>query len=213
MKTTPKTIKPVRRQKERSALTRERILSSAQKIFVRDGFEAAKLEDIASDAGYTRGSFYRNFTNKEELFVAVAGKQIAAHVSIAVDAVRSKSGVKPKVQELLQKLASTPESRDWAILMIEFSLFVLRHPDQKKYLLSLYDPLIKGTEAVLRDLYTEAGHDPSHPLSVIGIGFYALIQGLLLQEMLNGKLVTPKVTEDRLKAYLHAELGIDSKRG
>ena len=131
MKTPKEIIKPVRRQKERAALTRERILSSAQRIFVSDGFEAAKLDEIASTAGYTRGAFYANFKNKEELFVAVAGQQITNHISIAVGAVRSKSGVIPKVHELLQKMANTPESRDWVILMIEFSLFVLRHPEQK----------------------------------------------------------------------------------
>ena len=212
MKTPKEILKPVRRQKERSALTREKILSSARRIFVRDGFDAAKLEDIASDAGYTRGSFYRNFKNKGDLFVAVAGQQITNHVSIAVEAVRSKSGVNQKVQELLEKLAATPEARDWVILMIEFSLFVLRHPDQKKHLLLLYAPLIKGTETVFRDLYREAGHAPSQPLSDIAVGFYSLVQGLLLQEMLNSKLVTPKVVADRLKTYLHAELENESKR-
>lgn len=213
MKTPKKIIKPVRRQKERAALTRERILFSAQRIFVRDGFEAAKLDEIASTAGYTRGAFYANFKNKEELFVAVAGQQITNHISIAVGAVRSKSGVKPKVHEMLQKMANTPEARAWVILMIEFSLFVLRHPEQKNHLLLLYEPLIKGTETVFRDLYKEADRNPSLPLSVIGVGFYSFIQGLILQGMLNSKLVTPKVTTDLLKNYLHAALGDESKRG
>ena len=184
MKTPKEITKPVRRQKERSTLTRERILSSAQQIFVRDGFEAAKLEDIASAAGYSRGSFYRNFKNKEELFVAVTGQQIENTISIAVKSVRSKTGVKPKIHELLQGMANTPEARTSVILMIEFSLFVLRHPEQKKHLLLLYEPLIEGIETIFRDLYKEVDHDPSLSLSTIGVGFYSLAQGLVLQEML-----------------------------
>jgi AcrR family transcriptional regulator len=211
MKIPKETLTPVRRQKERAALTREKILLSANRIFVRDGFEAAKLDEIATAAGYTRGAFYANYKNKEELFVAVAGQQIANHISIAVESVRSKTGVKSKIHELLQNMSNTPEARTWVILMIEFSLFVLRHPEQKSQLLLLHEPCIKGAEAVFRDLYKEADRDPALSLSSIGIGFYSLIQGLILQEMVNGKRVTPKVTADLLKTYLHAVLGDESK--
>jgi AcrR family transcriptional regulator len=211
MKKPKEILTPVRRQKERVALTREKILSSAHEIFVRDGFEAAKLDEIATAAGYTRGAFYANFKNKEELFVAVAGERIAKHISVAVECVRSKTGVKPKINELLQNMANTPEARTWVILMIEFNLFVLRHPAQKKHLLSLDAHCIEGAEIVFRELYKEVGHDPQLPLSVIGVGFYALTQGLILQEMLNSKLVTPKATTELLKAYLYAVIGDESK--
>ncbi len=86
---TKTTARPVRTQKERAALTREKILASAYKIFVRDGFEASKLEEIAAAAGYTRGAFYKRFKNKEELFVAVAGQQIEDHISKVLDGVHS----------------------------------------------------------------------------------------------------------------------------
>ena len=207
-----KTMTPVRRQAERVALTREKILSSAQRIFARDGFEAAKLEEIASDAGYTRGAFYANYKNKEELFVAVAGQQIEHHISIALRSVRSRTDIKSKIHELL-RMGDIPEARTWVLLMTEFSLFVLRQPQRKKHLVSLYDRLLKGIETVFEDLYKETDRKPPVPLSIIGIGFYSLAQGLVLQEMLNGDLVTPKVSTDLLAIYLRAVLGEKSERG
>jgi AcrR family transcriptional regulator len=197
----------MRTQEERSELTRERILDSAKRIFARDGFEAAKLEEIASSAGYTRGAFYINFENKEELFVAVAGQQIANFNSLALGAVQSKSGIKPKIHELLQKMGDTADAQTWAMLMIEFGLFVLRHPKRKKHLSALYVQLLKGFETVFEDLYRESDRHPPLPLSVIGIGYYALVQGLALQEMLNSNLVTPKVRSQLLTIFLHAFLG------
>jgi AcrR family transcriptional regulator len=202
-----KSIGSVRRQAERVARTREKILASAQRIFARDGFEAAKLEEIASDAGYTRGAFYANYKNKEELFVAAAGRQIENHISIAFKAVRSRTGIKAKIHEMLQKISNMPESRTWALLMIEFSLFILRQPQRKKHLVPLYDRILKGVEIVFGDLFKEAGRKPLVPISIIGIGFYSLVQGLVLQEMLNDSLVTPKVTNELLSVYLHAVLG------
>ena len=56
-------------------------MQSAEKIFARDGFEAAKLEEIAADAGYTRGAFYANFDSKEDLFLALLEKEITTRIA------------------------------------------------------------------------------------------------------------------------------------
>src|SRR3974390_3320306 len=69
------------RQQERTEVTRGRFIQSAEKIFARDGFEAAKLEEIATDAGYTRGAFYANFESKEDLFFALLEKEISARIA------------------------------------------------------------------------------------------------------------------------------------
>jgi AcrR family transcriptional regulator len=55
-------------QQARTDATRRKLLAAAENIFARDGFEAARLEDIAGLAGYTRGAFYANFQSKEDIF-------------------------------------------------------------------------------------------------------------------------------------------------
>ena len=55
------------RQQARTEATRRKLLLAAEKVFARDGFEAARLEDIAGLAGYTRGAFYANFQSKEDI--------------------------------------------------------------------------------------------------------------------------------------------------
>ncbi len=59
------------RQRARTEATRRKLLEAAENIFARDGFEAARLEDIAASAGYTRGAFYANFDGKEDIFFAL----------------------------------------------------------------------------------------------------------------------------------------------
>src|ERR1700758_4794481 len=49
--------------------TRERLLDAALAIFMKKGFVATSVEDIAEAAGYTRGAFYSNFRSKPELFL------------------------------------------------------------------------------------------------------------------------------------------------
>src|SRR6201994_4056253 len=68
---------------EKTAHTRSRLLRSAEKIFARDGFEAAKLEEIAADAGYTRGALYANFDTKEDLFMELLAEEVERRMSRA----------------------------------------------------------------------------------------------------------------------------------
>ncbi len=57
-------------------LTRKELLRSARAIFARDGFEHARIEDIAIKASKTRGAFYDNFKDKEDVFCAIFEENI-----------------------------------------------------------------------------------------------------------------------------------------
>ena len=58
-------------QADRRARSREALLESAARGLSRYGYANLKLEQVASDAGYTRGALYHQFKDKEELAVAV----------------------------------------------------------------------------------------------------------------------------------------------
>jgi AcrR family transcriptional regulator len=58
----------VRRTKEDAALTREQLLNAAQSVFLAKGYVRSTLEDIAQQAGITRGAIHWHFGNKAELF-------------------------------------------------------------------------------------------------------------------------------------------------
>lgn len=55
----------------RSLDTRQDLLEAARQIFARDGFELARLEDVARVAGKSRGAFYAHFRDKEDVFLAI----------------------------------------------------------------------------------------------------------------------------------------------
>jgi AcrR family transcriptional regulator len=50
-------------------MTRERLLEAAVRVFLRRGLQGSSVEEIAAEAGYTRGAFYSNFQSKDQLFV------------------------------------------------------------------------------------------------------------------------------------------------
>lgn len=58
-------------QVERSARTRSALLESAARGLSRYGYGNLILEQVATEAGYTRGALYHQFTGKEDLALAV----------------------------------------------------------------------------------------------------------------------------------------------
>lgn len=66
-------------------MRRDQILDAAARIFARDGFHAARMDDIAAELGLTKAAIYYYCDSKADLFVQV----IEARVGIALDALES----------------------------------------------------------------------------------------------------------------------------
>ncbi|MDG2049440.1 MAG: helix-turn-helix domain containing protein, partial [Myxococcota bacterium] len=66
--------KPLTRQ-ETAARNRERLLDAAARVIQKMGLGGASLEDIAADAGLTKGSIYSQFDSKEELLIELLDKR------------------------------------------------------------------------------------------------------------------------------------------
>jgi len=56
---------------QKKAESRRRILDAARDVFFRDGFMRANLDEMADKAGVAKGTLYRYFESKADLYVAV----------------------------------------------------------------------------------------------------------------------------------------------
>lgn len=55
----------------------DEVLDAALKMFARNGFAATKVEDIAREAGLSKGAIYRYFPSKEDIFESLVNRAIA----------------------------------------------------------------------------------------------------------------------------------------
>jgi AcrR family transcriptional regulator len=76
------------RREEKKAASRQRILDSAREVFFRDGFMQANLDEVAEKAGVAKGTLYRYFESKAELYVAV----LALNGAIFLEKMRATVG-------------------------------------------------------------------------------------------------------------------------
>lgn len=76
----PSGVNTVAWQAEHKNTTRQRILSSAAKLFALNGYEEVSINQVMADAGLTRGAFYSHFKSKSELHaeaILSSAKEIA----------------------------------------------------------------------------------------------------------------------------------------
>jgi len=76
----PRTKPPRLTRAERQAQTRSQLIDAAAQVFALRGFQAASVEEIAEEAGYSHGAVYSNFEGKADLFLAVFEDYMAERV-------------------------------------------------------------------------------------------------------------------------------------
>jgi AcrR family transcriptional regulator len=65
----------------RKAATRTRLLEAAARIYAARGFAGATLDDVAEEAGLTKGAVYGHFGSKDNLLVALMEEYLAAEIA------------------------------------------------------------------------------------------------------------------------------------
>ncbi|MET7403712.1 helix-turn-helix domain-containing protein [Dactylosporangium sp. NPDC005572] len=61
--------------------THARLLAAGRVVFLRQGFLAATVDEVAAAAGYTRGAVYKHFGGKEGLWQAILDATADAHLA------------------------------------------------------------------------------------------------------------------------------------
>lgn len=81
--------------------TEQKILEAAKKVFHRKGFEGARMQEIADEAGINKALLHYYFRSKEKLFEAVFKDAFLKLMGQAKSVFYSDAPLKEKIQEFL----------------------------------------------------------------------------------------------------------------
>ena len=178
------------RQTERTAATRRKLLTAAKRIFAQDGFEAARLEDIAAGAGYTRGAFYANFESKEDIFFVLLEEWVRERIESGTAALRQHKNPLDKLAALRKHYAGVAKDRRLVLISLEFKLFALRHPEAHARLRDRHRRIRASWGKLLSELLRPLGRKlpMKNPAASTCLG--ALAQGLLLEHVVDPKTLS-----------------------
>jgi TetR/AcrR family transcriptional repressor of nem operon len=80
--------------------TREKLVRTAERLMLRDGYSAMRVDDVLLEAGLSKGSFYHFFSSKEDLGLAAlehyysdrVGRLAAGRYATETDPLRRAEG-------------------------------------------------------------------------------------------------------------------------
>src|SRR5271166_1056863 len=169
-----RTRKRLTRQ-ESKEVTRMRLIEAAERLFIRKGFDDASVEEISEMAGYSRGAFYSNFDNKEQVFLAVIDNRRP----------RALDKIFQQITEPAERIAAVREwfsnqwrLKDFIVLRMEFARRAMRDRSVRKHLAELRRRELETYAAsVGRYLGTTYGV-PADPSDVVALALLAVAHGL-----------------------------------
>ncbi len=167
----------------RSRELRRRLLEAGERVFAREGYEGARLTDIAAEAGCSVGAVYFRFKDKDALFFAIAeafaeetGRTFGERLAGAATAPRDDV-VRMFVTEMAHVFA---QHRGLLRAIVEHGF---AHPLATETIFAVRDKLADQLEATLQ---SGDGAAASLPIRVMT----QIVYGFLLAAVLNGRAPT-----------------------
>jgi len=179
---------------ERRAETRERLLESAGRVFARHGYQAASVDEVADEAGFSTGALYSNFDGKEDLFLTVLERHIERQVSELSAAVAERRTVADRARGGADHwMAFLEREPELVLLFMEFWAFAVRNPEVTPRFAARYAEARRAVSELIEASTRELGVELSLPAEQLAMAIDALADGFALQ-----KLADPEAVPDDL---------------
>jgi AcrR family transcriptional regulator len=169
---------------EAKAATKAKLLRAAAKVFEQKGFGAATVEEIADRAGFTRGAFYANFSDKADVLMTVL-EQRRDH----------------DMQNVAELVASTPDDQKlsavqgWydelvgderlSLALAELWPIATRDPNLRARLAARQHRQVAAISAMIDSYATSENITLPIPVEVLASYMLALAEGISQQRVLD----------------------------
>lgn len=167
---------------EQQRRTHDRLLAAGLAVLARRGFLAASVEEIAAEAGYTRGAVYKHFGGKEGLWLAAMDAQAEAHLTLLDQALSEATDQDGLVRALTPvAIADDEEAARWSLTAAEFMAAVARQPETAVAVVAAQREHEERIVAVLDKHLGRLGLRPALPLPQVVVMLGVMGGGLALR--------------------------------
>jgi AcrR family transcriptional regulator len=177
--------------------TRAQLIRAAAHVFARRGYQAARIEEIAEQAGYSHGAVYSNFAGKEDLFLAVFEDYMTKRIDEVARATEIEGTFAERARAAAdQWMARFNEDRETFLLHLEFMIHAARNPKLSKQLGQRMAALRLEIERRLAE--RETGSDTQLPLPAADLALIlrALGIGLAVEALNQPGQINPRLYGD-----------------
>jgi AcrR family transcriptional regulator len=189
-------------RKERQEHTRHCLLEAAGRVFARRGLAQASVDEVAADAGFTKGAVYANFGSKEELFLEMLDIKFASRLA-DLEAVLG-TDESPEAQaraagrDFLAQISGDPE---WGRLFVEAALHASRNETFRVKLQASYAQMRARMVELLRARLATEGQEPAVPLDQLAMMFFAMANGVGFERLVEQDTVPDDLFATMLELF------------
>ena len=162
--------------------TRERLLEAARRVFVERGFHATTLDQVAEEAGHTKGAVYSAFESKADLFLAILEERTRSRAGeLAPIATRVSS-----LADLAQAgerlwIATLRNERDWSLLLVEFEVYAARDAVLRQRLAGILGQFRAAMCETIEAVAAASGERLPVPAEQLTVATLAISNGIMLE--------------------------------
>jgi AcrR family transcriptional regulator len=198
---------------EQTARNRDLVLAAARRMFLERGYHGASLEQIADDAGFSKGVVYSQFESKADLFLALLEQRIDERAAenarfvetlVAGGGCSADQGLRALVEHVTRREHADAE---WGLLVIEFRVHAARNPDLNVRYAGLHERTLAGVAGAVATIYEQAGDAPPLPLADLARLLLTVSSGARLEHATNAD-VLPVALLAELVAGASSSFGI-----
>jgi AcrR family transcriptional regulator len=162
-------------REESKEVTRVRLIEAAERVFIRKGFDAASVEEISETAGYSRGAFYSNFDNKEQVLLAVIDR---GRPKPFEEVFQQASGAAERIAAVREWFSNQWRFKDFVALRTEFARRAMRDRSVRKHLSELRRRELETYAASVGRYFGATDGAPAEPPEIAALALLAVAHGL-----------------------------------
>jgi AcrR family transcriptional regulator len=139
------------RRQRRPAARHQEILAAAHAVFGRAGFAAARLEDIAQEAGVSKGTLYLYFESKDALFRAMVQERTGRSIGALQEALATGTPTE-RLERFITRLWGIMSEPEACVIAKVVQGELYNFPELARF---YYENVILRVRALLREVLTQ----------------------------------------------------------
>ncbi len=185
--------RPLKRE-QKKALTRTRLLKAAEKVFARRGYGDASLDQVAAEAGFSKGAVYSNFKSKQDLFLVLLDEHIEERISDLRRTLVAGEDLDQQLQESADRyIKHLNESEQWHKVLFEAWTCSMRDRRFGAKFMKRFQDCRRALAEGLNARFERFGLPLPLPAEQLAAAIDALGFGIMVQ-----KLASPNTVPDNL---------------
>jgi AcrR family transcriptional regulator len=188
---------------QKKARTRSEIVAAARRVFLARGFHAATLDEIAEEAGYTKGAVYSNFAGKDDLFLAVLTEHYVQRAEQYATLLVADHDVEGTYRAIAGVMLEAYEREPaWWPLVSDFSTHASRDAQLRERLRHTRERFLDALAGQVEALCERHRLTLALPAREVARGAGALMRGMTVEWAIDRSPPERRVFEEMFAAYL-----------